>query len=94
MAGQKNECFEKKRPGTLLPRALRVHSPALAWLSLGGLLRSRARFRFTRRFRLYPNPPVCNRPKLKTSQTRPPGPAKPIHQPTLTKHPRKAENCD
>ena len=30
------------------PRAPRVHSPGLTWLSLVGLLSSRARLRFTR----------------------------------------------
>src|SRR5262245_49842440 len=48
MARQKNELRKRKRPEAVLPRAVRVHSPALTWLSLVELLRSRAQLRFAR----------------------------------------------
>jgi len=38
----------RKRPGTATPQASRVYSPALTWLSLVGLLLSRAQLRFAR----------------------------------------------
>ena len=42
--------LREKSPGSvfLLPGRPRDHSPALAWLSLAGLLPSMARLRFTR----------------------------------------------
>ena len=39
-------CGDKRGPG--LPPSLRVHSPALAWLSLAGVLLSIAQLRFAR----------------------------------------------
>jgi len=40
----------KKRLDRQAAETFADHSPALAWLSLVGLLSSRARFRFTRRY--------------------------------------------
>src|SRR5436190_22110965 len=49
MAGQKTERAGKKNAWNAGAPADAGHSPALAWLSLVGLLPSRARLRFTRR---------------------------------------------
>jgi hypothetical protein len=46
--GKRMRDKEKIGPGRLAPQAVRKHSPALARLSLVGLLLSRARLRFTR----------------------------------------------
>jgi len=51
MAEQMNDALLEKRALTaqeMAARALRGHSPALTWLSLVGLLRSRAQLRFAR----------------------------------------------
>ena len=48
MAGQKNERAGKKKAWNADVPGDAGHSPALAWLSLVGMLPSRARLRFTR----------------------------------------------
>ncbi len=48
MAGQKNGAKNVKGPRARRPQARRAHSPALTWLSLVGLLLSRAQLRFAR----------------------------------------------
>src|SRR6478752_3069059 len=49
MAGQKNERANKKKAWNAGVPGNAGHSPALAWLSLVGVLPSRARLRFTKR---------------------------------------------
>ena len=53
MTGQKNDCFGRREPGALRPQVPRDHSPVLTWLSLVGLLPSRAQLRFARRDQVY-----------------------------------------
>ena len=45
--------FEKGTWGAVRPQVRRDHSPALTWLSLVGLLPSRAQLRFTRQVQVY-----------------------------------------
>src|SRR5437868_6020781 len=49
MAGQKNDVAGKKKAWNADVPGNAGHSPALAWLSLVGVLPSRAQLRFTRR---------------------------------------------
>ena len=43
-----DDCWKKTGPEQQGPGPVRVHSPALTWLSLVGLLSSRAQLRVTR----------------------------------------------
>ena len=71
MAGQKNVCG-RKEPGSRNCRADRNHSPDLIWLSLVGMLPSRAQLRFARQGKHSLWKPTLGE-KFKTGQTRPPG---------------------
>jgi len=90
MAGQKNESG-RERPGRHRDRADRNHSPDLTWLSLGGLLLSRARLRFARQpnHSLQPEPTHRN---FKTRQTRPPAPGVGITTKPLANQGETGEN--
>jgi len=70
MAKQKNDPWKRKRPEACDAPGLRVHSPALAWLSLVALLLSRAQLCFARQENHTRKKP---RTTPDTSQMRPPG---------------------
>jgi hypothetical protein len=68
IAGQKNDEVEeiKKGPRKQLLRSPADHSSALAWLSLIGVLASRARLRFTKQQKHTPQKTKPNRFERKT----------------------------
>jgi len=80
--GKKNEWEERgrKRGPKRRPRPLRVHSPALGWLSLVGLRPHRAQLCFTRQMPLYSESVACD--------VGPPKPDKRAHRVLLLSGPR------